>query len=79
MGAWSFIKPRFENLCGRRVGSQIAIFIIIIIIEIINLHYTLLQIIYSGRSSSSAPAVAIGKVHEQEAEHVITNPFKIIK
>lgn len=25
MGAWSFVKTRFENLCGRPVSGQIII------------------------------------------------------
>lgn len=52
MGAWNFIKPRFENLCGQ-------------------------QLKYSGRPAMAAPAVGEGKLHQQEAQEVITEPFLI--
>ncbi|KAK2579350.1 hypothetical protein KPH14_008300 [Odynerus spinipes] len=50
MGAWNFVKPRFENLCGR-------------------------QLKYCGRPAMAAPAVGDGKLHQQEAQEVITKPF----
>ncbi|XP_075224573.1 putative 2-oxoadipate dehydrogenase complex component E1 homolog isoform X2 [Lycorma delicatula] len=52
MGAWSYIKPRFENLAGRKIK-------------------------YCGRKPIAAPAVGIGKIHKEEAEYVITQPFQM--
>ncbi|CAH1993411.1 unnamed protein product [Acanthoscelides obtectus] len=50
MGAWTFFKPRFENLVGKKIS-------------------------YVGRETSAAPAIGVGKIHQQEAEEVTTKPF----
>ncbi|VEN57196.1 unnamed protein product [Callosobruchus maculatus] len=52
MGAWTFVKSRFENLIGRKIS-------------------------YVGRETSAAPATGVGKIHQKEAEEVVSKPFSV--
>ncbi|XP_017781727.1 PREDICTED: probable 2-oxoglutarate dehydrogenase E1 component DHKTD1 homolog, mitochondrial [Nicrophorus vespilloides] len=52
MGAWTYLKPRFENLVGKKVK-------------------------YVGRETLPAPAVGVGKWHQEQASYVITEPFSV--
>jgi 2-oxoglutarate dehydrogenase complex dehydrogenase (E1) component-like enzyme len=36
---------------------------------------TVFQLKYAGRKPLAAPAVGIGKLHQKEAQEVITQPF----
>lgn len=52
MGAWSFLKPRFDYLIGKKLK-------------------------YCGRDTLPAPAVGVGKWHQEQVQHVITRPFEM--
>lgn len=72
MGAWSFVKPRFENLCGIKV----IIFFYVIFGNITD-YFVLLQPKYCGREALATPAVGVGQMHQREATEVIVKPFMI--
>lgn len=73
MGAWSFFKPRFENLCGRPVSIN----------NILHLKKPNVkkkkkfQLHYSGQEPLAAPAVGIGQLHNLNAKEVVVRPFAL--
>lgn len=70
-GAWTFVKPRFENLCGRKVSLYFTY-----TLQNIQIISTFdIQINYTGRYEGATPAVGVGKWHRKEAEEVISAPF----
>lgn len=79
MGAWSYCKPRFENLVGckvRVVGEfEFIHLLFLLLFFLINATFFWLQICYCGREASGPPAVGIGELHKAQAAHVIKAPF----
>jgi probable 2-oxoglutarate dehydrogenase E1 component DHKTD1 len=80
-GAWTFVKPRFENLgvkvslvalvpafcpiLGARLSSPLLTF-----------SCAAFQLTYAGRSESSVPAVGSTVVHAKEAQQVLVDTFE---
>ncbi|XP_055381186.1 probable 2-oxoglutarate dehydrogenase E1 component DHKTD1 homolog, mitochondrial [Condylostylus longicornis] len=52
MGAWTFVKPRFEFFVGKKLK-------------------------YCGRPETPTTAVGDGKIHRQEVEYIVQQPFKM--
>lgn len=71
MGAWTFVKPRFENMCGRKVVWDIHLLFINDMIVIVS------QIKYYGRSEGGTVAVGVSLWHKAEAADVVKGPFTL--
>lgn len=69
MGAWTFLKPRFENLVGKKVSSKYKKY----------KYYPKLKLFfkihYCGRDTLPVPAVGVGQWHHKQAEEVTSTPF----
>ena len=73
MGAWSFVRPRFQDILNCKVSqyhNKCRIIDIIII---------RLKLQYVGRPPLSAPAVGIAELHKKEIEDILKNTFKSCK
>lgn len=74
MGAWTFVKPRFENMCGQKVGVSEEN-----VPESNDNHNSdfVEQLKYYGRCEAATPAVGVSAWHKIEAADVVTGPFTI--
>lgn len=70
MGAWSFVRPRFECLIGKEVGN---FFRLSTAVTSKNQQFIVinLQLNYVGRAEAATTATGIGKVHKREVEEII--------
>lgn len=73
MGAWAFVKPRFENMCGRKVIEMQLFFSLLVWITVNSL-----QIKYYGRSEGGTTAVGVSQWHKIEAADVVKSPFTFV-
>jgi len=80
MGAWTFVRPRFENLIGQQVKSRPATGGL----RKSSRHFSLPtdfprfpQLHYCGRCEAPTPATGIGKVHKREVDEIVAAPFEL--
>ena len=72
MGAWTFVQPRFENMCERRVSEEgTGTNCLAGINHLWSSFLFFLQIQYRGRPEAATVAVGVSKWHVREAEDVI--------
>lgn len=83
MGAWTFVQPRFENLIGKKVGSNTPLSSpppLPLTYRHTERHVLIplfTQLVYCGRAEAATPATGIGKVHKREADEVVQAPFDV--
>lgn len=71
MGAWNFVHPRLENMCGRKVRRPQSNKVIV------NCYIPFLQIKYYGRYEAATPAVGVSAWHKVEAADIVSGPFNL--
>jgi len=86
MGAWTFVRPRFENLIGQQVKILAATgghrkssrhFPQPTHIFPFRLSAACPQLHYCGRCEAPTPATGIGKVHKREVDEIVAAPFEL--
>lgn len=79
MGGWNFVKPRFENMCGRKVVTPTLLTKTFFFLKAKCFPTAShLQIKYCGRAEGGTTAVGVSQWHKAEAASVVQTPFTIV-